>query len=63
MSASVPIQGRFKLDQLDQIDAWRRSQPDLPTRGSAVKRLTCIALRSSEAAVQRDDERASAAGN
>ena len=59
MPASFPIQGRFRLDQLKQIDEWRRSQPDLPTRGSAVRRLTCIALRS-EAAVQREDERASA---
>jgi hypothetical protein len=55
---SVPIQGRFKLEQLKQIDDWRRAQPDLPTRGSAVRRLTCIALRSEGA--QREDERASA---
>jgi hypothetical protein len=55
---SVPIQGRFRADQIKQIDEWRRSQPDLPTRGSAVRRLTCIALRAEGA--QREDERASA---
>jgi hypothetical protein len=58
MPTSVPIQGRFERDHVKQIDEWRRSQPDLPTRGSAVKRLTCIALRSEVA--QREDERASA---
>jgi hypothetical protein len=57
MPASVPIQGRFRPDQIKQIDEWRRSQPDLPTRGSAVRRLTCIALRSEGA---REDERACA---
>ena len=55
MSATtVPIQGRFRPDQVKQIDEWRRSQPDLPTRGSAVKQLACIALRS-EAAHRQDD--------
>jgi hypothetical protein len=58
MPTSVPIQGRFERDHIKQIDEWRRLQPDLPTRGSAVKRLTCIALRSE--AVQRDDKRTSA---
>lgn len=59
MSATtVPIQGRFKLDQVKQIDEWRRSQPDLPTRGSALKKLACIALRSETA--HRQDDRVSA---
>ena len=58
MPASVPIQGHFRPDQAQKIDEWRRSQPDLPTRSSAVKRLVCMALRSE--AAHRQDDRVSA---
>jgi hypothetical protein len=53
-----PVQARFKLAELQELDRWRRAQQNPPTRGGALKELARIALRSE--AVQREDERASA---
>ncbi len=34
-----PFQMRASQDWLDQIDDWRRKQPDLPSRAEAIRRL------------------------
>jgi hypothetical protein len=35
---------RFQPELLDQVDAWRRDQPDAPTRPEAIRRLVVKAL-------------------
>jgi hypothetical protein len=40
---------RFDLESLANIDDWRRSQPDLPSRAEAIRRLVELALRRSPA--------------
>jgi hypothetical protein len=46
---SVIDSERFELrispELLAEIDAWRRVQPDIPPRATAVKRLIAIGLR------------------
>ena len=41
---------RFELrlppELADQIDAWRRSQPDLPPRAEAARRLIEVGLKA-----------------
>lgn len=38
-----PKSGRFEMvtppGWMERIDAWRRDQPDLPTRAEAIRRL------------------------
>jgi hypothetical protein len=46
MSGGHAIQVRFKEDELSDLDQWRRSQLNPPTRGAALKQLAGIALRS-----------------
>jgi hypothetical protein len=36
---AFPVQVRLKDNLLSAVDAWRRAQPDLPTRPEAVRRL------------------------
>lgn len=36
---------RIQPELLKQLDAWRREQPDLPTRPEALRRLAEEALR------------------
>jgi hypothetical protein len=36
---------RIQPELLKRLDAWRREQPDLPTRPEALRRLTEEALR------------------
>jgi hypothetical protein len=45
MSAGHAIQVRVKEDELRDLDEWRRSQSNPPTRGAASKQLASIALR------------------
>jgi hypothetical protein len=40
MDEKFPVQTRFKRDELVEIDAFRRAQPNLPTRPEAVRQLT-----------------------
>jgi hypothetical protein len=61
MSTGHPVQARLKPDELSDLDEWRRSQPNPPTRGGALRKLVSIALRSAE--LQHKDRRASASGN
>lgn len=35
---------RFQADLLDAIDYWRKTQPDLPTRPEAVRRLVVLGM-------------------
>jgi hypothetical protein len=32
-------------DLIARIDAWRRTQPDIPSRGEAIRRLVVLGLR------------------
>lgn len=43
-----PFHFLMRVDQgfLDEIDAWRRAQPDLPPRAEAIRRLVRVALHS-----------------
>jgi hypothetical protein len=36
---------RVQPELLEQIDRWRREQPDLPTRPEAIRRLVVNALQ------------------
>lgn len=36
------------LDWLKRIDAWRRHQPDLPSRSEAIRRLVDLGLEAEE---------------
>jgi hypothetical protein len=36
---------RWRYAQLDQIDRWRRGQPDMPGRSEAIRRLVEIGLK------------------
>jgi hypothetical protein len=60
MSAGHPVQARFKPDELNDLDEWRRSQPNPPTRGGALKQLVGIALRSAQLQEKEQRGRASA---
>jgi hypothetical protein len=35
----VPVMVRVAQDALSEIDEWRRTQPDLPSRPEAIRRL------------------------
>jgi len=37
---------RWRDDQLDQIDHWRRGQLDMPGRSEAIRRLVEIGLKA-----------------
>jgi hypothetical protein len=41
---------RWHQDQLDQVDQWRRGQPDMPGRAEAVRRLVELGLTVKDAA-------------
>jgi hypothetical protein len=58
--AGHPVQARFKPDELHDLDEWRRSQPNQPTRGGALKQLVSIALRSAQLQHKEQRRRASA---
>ena len=47
---------RIKADLLQAIDTWRRTQPDLPTRPEAVRRLVEAGMNY-EKILMQDDER------
>jgi hypothetical protein len=36
---------RWREDQLDEIDQWRRDQPDMPGRAEAIRRLVELGLK------------------
>jgi hypothetical protein len=40
------FQMRASADFLVRIDEWRRTQPDIPSRAEAIRRLVDIALSS-----------------
>jgi hypothetical protein len=44
---------RFQRDLLDAVDAWRKRQPDLPTRPEAVRRLVEIGMVANESSGAR----------
>lgn len=45
---SQPFQMRVSPDWLTKLDDWRRTQPDLPARAEAIRRLVEVGLRTSE---------------
>jgi hypothetical protein len=62
MSAGTPVQARFRDDELETLDRYRREQPNPPTRGKALRELARAALRNwTSAPDASDDKRASAA--
>jgi hypothetical protein len=42
----IAVMARLTRAQAEAIDAWRRLQPDIPTRPEAIRRLAEIALAS-----------------
>ena len=42
---SHPFQMRVASDWLQEIDGWRRTQADLPSRAEAIRRLVGMGLR------------------
>lgn len=40
-----PFQMRVSPEWLAKVDAWRRTQPDLPPRAEAIRRLVGMGLR------------------
>ena len=48
---------RWRDDQLEQIDRWRKGQADLPGRAEAIRRLVDIGLRD-EAKAESTQQRA-----
>jgi hypothetical protein len=42
------VSTRIQPDLLAEIDAWRREQPDLPSRPEALRRLAAKGLRNKE---------------
>ena len=45
----VPVQTRLNLDELSALDSYRRTKPNPPTRGKALRELLHQALKESEA--------------
>jgi hypothetical protein len=41
----TPIQVRLQPSGLAAVDAWRKKQPDLPSRPEAIRRLLEMALK------------------
>jgi hypothetical protein len=52
---NLGVMVRLPPPDLDRVDAWRRSQSDLPTRPEAIRRL--IELGLERAAERREGER------
>ena len=44
---------RVSAEFLEKVDEWRRHQPDIPTRASAVRQLVEIALRQLQEAKKK----------
>jgi hypothetical protein len=43
---TLTIRLRVSADYIAGIDAWRRKQPDVPSRSEAIRKLTAMALAS-----------------
>jgi hypothetical protein len=41
----TPVMVRLQSGLLEQIDAWRRAEADLPSRAEAMRRLASSALK------------------
>lgn len=48
MNKSIRFELRMNKELLDRIDAWRRVQPDIPSKASAIRILVCIGLSKTE---------------
>jgi hypothetical protein len=46
---SEAVNVRIERPQLSKLDDWRRSQPDLPTRPEAIRRLIELGLEAAKA--------------
>ena len=61
MAARPVIQASFNPDETNDLDHYRREQPNPPTRARAVRDLALAALRSSMSSrTDGNDKRASA---
>ena len=45
---TVRIDLRMEPNWIEKLDAWRRKQPDIPTRTEAVRRIVNIMLQHME---------------
>jgi hypothetical protein len=48
-----PIQVRMQPDAINRLDAWRKKQPDLPSRPEAIRRIVESALKPRPSAILR----------
>jgi hypothetical protein len=53
LTQNYNLQIRASDEFLRRVDAWRREQPDLPTRAAAVRRLVEIALDREKAPTRK----------
>jgi hypothetical protein len=48
MAETERLNMRISPELLASVDAWRRHQPDIPARATAIKRLVALGLKSGE---------------
>jgi len=41
----TPVLVRLQPEDLAAVDAWRKGQPDIPTRAEALRRLMALGLK------------------
>ena len=46
----IRVQTKFDDRQLAELDAYRRRQPDLPSRAEAIRQLVSLAIKGKSAA-------------
>jgi hypothetical protein len=58
MSQSRALQGRFSGPDVDEIDDWRRAQPEIPSRADALRTLVKRGLEREKRAATRERKKA-----
>lgn len=48
MAETERLNMRISPELVAAVDAWRRAQPDIPARATAIKRLVTLGLKSGE---------------
>lgn len=52
----TPVQVRLQHDQLAEVDAWRESRADKPSRPEAIRQLIAIAMQDRRQAPRNPEE-------